>query len=172
MSPSRKPGAHPTDHLPALVRKTGWEWRGGSHFDPEIPLAIEVHLQFWDERTERSARARRGRILDAAQRQALDTPDALAYSALHLLRHLLRGSARACHVYEIAWFLERHSGEAQFWNRWRETARAGIAASGSHRIPIGARVVRLRAGSGGGRGSIQAARARAGMVRGVRLLAA
>jgi MFS family permease len=118
--PVEKPGAHPTDHLPAVVRKTGWEWRGGSHFDPEIPLAIEVHLQFWDERTERLRAQGVDEFWTRRAGPALDTPDALAYSALHLLRHLLRGSVRACHVYEIAWFLERHSGETEFWNRWRE----------------------------------------------------
>jgi MFS family permease len=118
--PVEKPGDHPTDHLPALVRKTGWEYRGGSHFDPEIPLAIEVHLQFWDERTERLRAPSVDEFWERRTGQALDTPDALAYSALHLLRHLLRGSARACNVYEIAWFLERHAADEQFWNRWRE----------------------------------------------------
>ena len=118
--PVEKLGDHPTDHLPALVRKTGWEWRGGSHFDPEIPLAIEVHLQFWDEHTERLRVPGLDEFWTRRSGQALDTPDALAYAALHLLRHVLRGSARPCHVYEIAWFLEHHSGEAQFWNRWRE----------------------------------------------------
>jgi MFS family permease len=118
--PIEKPGAHPIDHLPALVRKTGWEWRGGSYFDPEIPLAIEVHIQFWDERTERLRAPGVDEFWTRRVRQALDTPDALAYAALHLLRHLLRGSVRACHVYEIAWFLERHAGEAALWNRWRE----------------------------------------------------
>jgi len=118
--PIEKPGYHPTDHLPALVRKTGWEWRGGSHFDPEIPLGIEVHLQFWDERTERLRAPGVDQFWTRRNGPALDTPDALAYSALHLLRHLLRGSARACHVYEIAWFLEHHAADEQFWNRWRE----------------------------------------------------
>jgi MFS family permease len=118
--PVEKPGDHPTDHLPSLVRKTGWEWRGGTHFDPECPLGIEVHLQFWDESTERLRAPGVDEFWTRRSGQALDTPDALAYAALHLLRHLLRGSARACNVYEIAWFLERHSGEEQFWNRWRE----------------------------------------------------
>jgi MFS family permease len=118
--PAEKPGSHPTDHLPALFRKTGWEWRGGSHFDPEIPLAIEVHLQFWDERTERLRAPGVDEFWTRRIGSALDTPDALAYATLHLLRHLLRGSARTCHIYEIAWFLEHHSGEAEFWNRWRE----------------------------------------------------
>jgi len=118
--PVEKAGAHPTDHLPALVRKTGWEWRGGSHFDPEIPLAIEIHVQFWDERTELLRPPGLDQFWTRRNAQSLDTADSLAYAALHLLRHLLRGSARPCHVYEIGWFLERHSGEEQFWNRWRE----------------------------------------------------
>src|ERR1039458_10758001 len=37
----------PTDHLPALVRKTGWEFRG-DFFDPEAPLPIEIHFRFWN----------------------------------------------------------------------------------------------------------------------------
>ena len=118
--PIEKPGDHATDHLPALVRKTGWEWRGGSHFDPEIPLAIEVHQQFWDQSTERLRAPGVEEFWTRRTGHALDTADALGYAALHLLRHLLRGSARACNVYEIAWFLDRHSGEEQFWNRWRE----------------------------------------------------
>jgi MFS family permease len=118
--PIEKRGVHPTDHLPSLVRKTGWEYRGGSNFDPETPLGIEVHMQFWDERTERLRAPGVEAFWARRNGLALDTPDALAYSALHLLRHLLRGSARACNVYEIAWFLERHADEAQFWNRWRE----------------------------------------------------
>ncbi len=115
-----KPGAHPTDHLPALVRKTGWEWRGGSHFDPEIPLAIEVHLQFWDDVTERLRAPGVEQFWERRAGHALGTADALAYACLHLLRHMLRGSARACHVYEIAWFLEHHAGDEEFWIRWRE----------------------------------------------------
>ena len=42
----------PTDHLPTLIRKTGWEWRG-DFFDPEIPIAIEIHFRFWNEGLER-----------------------------------------------------------------------------------------------------------------------
>ena len=118
--PVEKPGDHATDHLPTLVRKNGWEWRGGSHFDPDIPLAIEVHLQFWDEATERLRVPGVDLFWTRRNGLALNTPDALAYSALHLLRHLLRGSARACHVYEIAWFLEHHQTDTPFWTSWHE----------------------------------------------------
>lgn len=124
--PMERPGAHPTDHLPALVRKTGWEWHGGSHFDPEIPLAIEVHFQFWDERTERLRAPGVDEFWMRRNCQALDTADALAYTALHLLRHLLRGSARPCQVYEIAWFLEHHAGDVSFWNRWQALHPRGL----------------------------------------------
>ena len=36
------------------------------------------------------------------------------------MRHLLRGSLRLGHVYEIAQFLARRHTEAAFWGRWRE----------------------------------------------------
>src|SRR5580693_9450120 len=42
----------PTDHLPTLIRKTGWRWRG-DYFDPDSPLSIELHFRLWDEDTER-----------------------------------------------------------------------------------------------------------------------
>ena len=117
--PMEEPRSRPTDHLPPLVRKTGWEWRGGSFFDPEIPVAIEIHFQFWDAHTERLPAPAVDEFWNRRQGQALDLADALAYSALHSLRHLLRGSLRACHVYELAWFLERHANDAPFWSRWR-----------------------------------------------------
>ncbi len=117
--PMERAGNHPIDHWPALVRKTGWEWRGGSNFDPDIPLAIEVHFRFWDEQTERVPAPGVDEFWARRCRQSLDLPDALAYSTLHLLRHLLRGSARPCHVYELAWFLERHADDGSFWRRWQ-----------------------------------------------------
>ena len=54
----------PTDHLPALIRKTGWEWRG-DFFDPEIPTAIELHHRFWNSQFARLRRRRDGRVLGA-----------------------------------------------------------------------------------------------------------
>ena len=117
--PVEKPGTHPTDHLPALVLKTGWEFSGGSFFDPQIPLAIEVHHQFWDDRTERLPAPGVEEFWTRRTGHTLDTPDALAYSALHLVRHLFRGSVRACNVYEIAWFLEHHAADEAFWSRWQ-----------------------------------------------------
>jgi hypothetical protein len=86
----------PTDHLPTLIRKTGWQWRG-DYFDPDLPLSIELHFRFWDERTEGFAptgldqfwERRSQRRLDDLCFVALHRADAVGYSALHLLRHLL-----------------------------------------------------------------------------------
>jgi predicted MFS family arabinose efflux permease len=45
--------------------------------------------------------------------------DALAYASLHLLKHVLRGSATPAHVYEIACVLHSHADRDDFWNEWR-----------------------------------------------------
>ncbi|MBZ5593835.1 MAG: MFS transporter [Acidobacteriia bacterium] len=116
-------GQSPADHLPPMIRKTGWQWRG-DFFDPEIPGSIDLHYRFWDPGTE---------LFDAPgvedfwQRRiqqdglpVLDRADRLGYAALHLLRHLLRAGVRLSHVYEIAYFLETQAGDDSFWDAWRE----------------------------------------------------
>jgi hypothetical protein len=123
------PGADefPTDHLPALVRKTGWQWQG-DFFDPEIPISVELHFRLWDEATEGFAAPgiegfwsrRVEQKLDGRSYLALDPADALGYSALHLLRHLLRGEVRASNIYEVAYFLDQNAANDAFWTRWRE----------------------------------------------------
>jgi len=117
----------PTDHLPAMARKTGWQWRG-DYFDPEIPVSIELHFRLWDERTEgfqapgveRFWERRIQRQLGELSFTALDEIDALGYAALHALRHLLRGSLRMAHVYELAWFLDNRATDGPYWQRWRD----------------------------------------------------
>jgi predicted MFS family arabinose efflux permease len=117
----------PLDHLPTMLRKTNWRWRG-DYFDPEIPPSVDVHFRFWDPHTEcfdapgvdkfwprRSAFALNGHRI-----AALSRTDALAYSALHMLRHWFRGSLRPCHVYELAYFLENHAEDDAFWCAWIE----------------------------------------------------
>jgi len=112
------PGPDPrTDHLPTLIRKTGWRWRG-DYFDPDSPLSIELHFRLWDEDTERLRAPGVDNFWARRNGQVLDTADALGYACLHLLRHLLRGSVRTYHVYELAWFLEHHADEREFWSRW------------------------------------------------------
>ena len=115
----------PADHLPPMIRRTGWEWRG-NFFDPEMPLAVEPHFRFWDPGTERLAAPGVGefwtrrvtRMVSGTPLAVLHPADALAYSSLHLLKHLLRGSSRPFHVYELARFLDRRASDEVFWIEW------------------------------------------------------
>lgn len=117
------PGA---DHLPVMIRKTGWTWRG-NYFDPEMPPSLELHYRFWNPDhigfeapgvTEFWAR-RTGDRLNRA--------DSLTYSCLHLLRHLLGGDLKLRHVYELAYFLDRSSRNVEFWMAWRPSRLEAIA---------------------------------------------
>lgn len=116
---------HPIDHLPTMIRKTGWVWRGDL-FDPEMPLSVELHFRLWDDRTERFApkgldcfwERRQDRELEGLRFTALHPADMIAYSALHSLRHLLRGDPRVFHIYELAYMLHLHADDAQFWDIW------------------------------------------------------
>ena len=117
---------HPVDHLPTLIRKTGWEWRG-DHFDPEMPLSLELHFRLWDADTEGFAvpcvedfwQRRQRRTLDELAFTSLAPIDLPGYAAAHALRHLLRGDLRPSHIYEIAYFLE-NTFDAEFWRIWRD----------------------------------------------------
>ena len=119
------PGA---DHLPAMIRKTGWTWRG-DYYDPEMPFSLELHFRFWNLPMMRFEVAdvtefwprRMMRHVNGLEFCTLDPVDGLSYSALHLVRHLLEGDLRLRHVYEIAHFLERSAEDETFWLRWRET---------------------------------------------------
>jgi MFS family permease len=116
----------PTDHLPALIRKTGWEWRG-DFFDPEIPIAVELHFRFWNERLERLRAPgveefwprRVRRQVAGVEMGALCPVDALGFASLHLLKHVVQGSGRASHIYEVARFLDARADDDDFWNAWR-----------------------------------------------------
>jgi len=116
----------PTDHIPALIRKTGWEWRG-DFFDPEMPLAVELHFRFWNGQLERLAVPDTDefwtrRIVGEAAGiplPMLDLPDRLGFASLHVLKHILHASGRPFHVYELACFLNAHAADDAFWRRWQ-----------------------------------------------------
>jgi hypothetical protein len=44
--------------------------------------------------------------------------DAVAYAALHLVKHVLHGDTKPFHVYEIASFLHRHAADEALWTEW------------------------------------------------------
>jgi hypothetical protein len=116
--PYRKTNAPATDHLPTHVRKTGWTWNG-DYYDPDRPPYVEIHFRFWDPATEgfsagdTEAFWTRREVRDSIP--SLSVRDTLSYSALHLVRHLLRGDLKVRHVYELAHFLERSPDS--FWAR-------------------------------------------------------
>ena len=105
------------DHLPAMVRKTGWQWRG-DYFDPDLPPAVEVHFRFWDEETERLPAEGVEQFWDRREGHQLALVDKLGYAALHLTRHLLRGNVKGSHVWELANFLDTHR-DPVFWSEWK-----------------------------------------------------
>jgi MFS family permease len=119
---------HPINHLPTLVRKTGWQWRGGDHFAVDIPLALELHFQLWSEDTEGLGPQGLGEFWDRRQEAevdglhfvALHPADAIGNACLHMLRHLLRGSLRPYHVYELAWLLHHHTADTALWTAWSD----------------------------------------------------
>ena len=173
--PLKEMGNFPTDHLPVMIRKTGWQWRN-DYFDPDIPVSVDLHFRFWDPETEgfdapgvdefpsRMCSRRLGQL----EFHALHAVDALGYHCLHLLRHLLRASLRLSHVYELAFFLETHKENEEFWRQWHEAHTDGLRRLEG----ISFRLAQLWFGCelpplarGGGR---TAANGRAALVRGIR----
>jgi predicted MFS family arabinose efflux permease len=124
---------HPTNHLPTLIRRTGWTWRG-DHFDPEIPISLELHFAVWDAETERFGPAgldrfwerRRARQIDELNFLGFAAEDEIAVASLHLLCHMLRGSLRPSHVYEVAWMLDHSVDDGALWDSWRELHDASL----------------------------------------------
>ncbi len=123
----------PTDHLPALVPKNAWAWRG-DFFDRDIPTPVEIHFRFWNEDLERLPAPgteefwgrRTTRPAAAIELPVLSPADALAFAALHLLKHVLRRSAHPFHVYELACLLESRAADAAFWGEWRTLHAPGL----------------------------------------------
>jgi hypothetical protein len=113
------------DHLPRMIRKTGWKWRE-DYYDPEMPTALELHFQFWNEASEGFGvgdltpfwTRRVVRDVGGMQLPALNRADALSYSTLHLVRHLFQGALQLHHVYEMAHFLDASAFDDAFWREW------------------------------------------------------
>jgi len=125
----------PMDHLPPLIRKTGWR-PGTDYFDPEMPLTVELHFRFWDPETERfhprpgeAFWARRiSERYGSLEFPALSPDDRFSYAAWHLIRHLVRGDLRAYHVYEIAHFLDATATNDEWWSGWSRSRPSGVEA--------------------------------------------
>jgi predicted MFS family arabinose efflux permease len=119
--------SRPVDHLPMMIRKTGWQWRG-DFFDAESPVSLELHFRLWDESTERFEPEglnefwirRQPRELEGLRFTAFHPADEVGYAALHVLRHLLRDGVRPFHIYELAWHLQHSAEDLSFWCDWAQ----------------------------------------------------
>ena len=77
-----------------------------------LPICVGDSTALWKQREVRH--------IGGLAVPTLSVPDGLAYSAMHLVRHLLRGDLQVRHAYEIAHFLERSSADAALWERWEQ----------------------------------------------------
>jgi hypothetical protein len=133
----------PSDHLPPLIRKTGWR-PGGDYYDPDMPMTIELHFRFWDEATEHFAvdshhsfwERRVSREIQGLSVPTLNPADGLSYTTWHLVRHLVRGDVRAYHVYELAHFLQRAADDHKFWRDWREQKSSTLVEAIAFRLAV------------------------------------
>jgi hypothetical protein len=114
-----------TDHLPAMMRKTVWQWRG-DWFDPELPIGVDLHFRFWNAATTRLKLQNLDQFWQRRVRRqqpfcfpALNPVDSLGYAALHVFHHLNMGGLNPYQVYELASFLDANSGNDSFWKLWR-----------------------------------------------------
>jgi hypothetical protein len=116
-----------TDHLPTMIRRTGWRW-SGDYYDPGMPLSVELHHRLWCPEVEgieigelqRFWDRRCVRDIGPLEVPALHPADCLSYCTLHLLRHLFRGDLKLYNIYELAHFLERNASGNEFWSIWRQ----------------------------------------------------
>jgi hypothetical protein len=112
-------------HLAPMIREKDWRWCG-DFYAPDLPLPIELHHRLWDEEMEWIQGPPEGAFwhrrsqfdVDGVTISVLALPDALAFSALHLLMHILHGDLRLQRAWEIAYFLQRHLADDFFWHEW------------------------------------------------------
>lgn len=114
------------DHSPTLIRFREWKWTG-NRFDPEMPLALEVHHCLWNAavslielpETEQFWHRRISRKIGGLSFCSLDPVDHLGYFALHILRELLLGRDVLHHALELATFLHLRADDAALWKHWQ-----------------------------------------------------
>ena len=114
-------------HLPPMARRSHWKWRG-DRFDPEMPIAVELHYELWSEKTEYIALPgfdsfwdrKQSRTFDGREIDVLRDEDLVGFAALHLLLHVIHGELPMQRAWEIANFLHRSAHDSGFWNSWRQ----------------------------------------------------
>ena len=153
------------DHLPTLIRKTDWVWRG-NFFDPDMPLSLELHFCLWNKDTsyfdvegvQKFWERRVTRQIEDLSFSGLAEFDNLGYTALHVLRNILAGGWVVHHMYELARFLHTRAGDEEFWQSWAELHDDSLRSLEAISILPRCFVVRLRNIASGAGGVRQASR--------------
>ena len=114
-----------TDHLPIMIRSSGWKWKGNL-YDPEIPAHVEIHHQLWGRDRARFGpftddfwRRRSTRQVEDLTFPTLNWVDTLSFAALQVLRDLLNHGLSTHKVYELARFLHMNANDPVFWRDWK-----------------------------------------------------
>jgi hypothetical protein len=116
------------DHLPPFVRAGDWQWRG-NHFDPDMPLSIELHFVLWNSRVARFSLPEVDlfcdrhitRTIEDMAFPSLNPVDYLGYFTLHILRDIFAGGSALNLMYELSVFLHHHADDDAFWKEWQQT---------------------------------------------------
>jgi hypothetical protein len=114
-----------SDHPPTRIRVREWKW-SGNRFDPEVPLAIEMHTCMWNTQVSLISlpevddfwKRRINRRLGNLSFCSLDPIDHLCYFGLHVLRDTFKGDRIIHHALELANFLNRRAHDSVFWREW------------------------------------------------------
>jgi len=122
----RVAGESPGRHLAPMVRERDWQWTG-NYFAADLPIAVELHFELWDEAAEFIAAPGTDdfwnrRVLtafDGRRLPVLAPPDALGFACLHSLMHILHGDLRLQRAWEIAHFLHERANDGEFWGVWQ-----------------------------------------------------
>jgi MFS family permease len=109
-----------------LVPPNSWVWQG-NNFDPDIPISFELHFSWWDSFTtriyaeglEKFWSRRKLREIDGIRFAALAPVDNLGYTAINLLRTVLKGFPPPEQLYSLSRFLHLSADDEGFWKRWR-----------------------------------------------------
>ena len=116
-------------HLDPMIREASWKWTG-DYFAPDLPIPVDLHYKLWDETMEHIAGPSEAEIWqrrspvamrDGQLVSQLGLADALAFASLHVLMHLLHGDLRLQRAWELAFFLQKHSDNDEFWSGWKRS---------------------------------------------------
>jgi len=113
-------------HLAPMIREKEWHW-SGNFYAPDLPLPVDLHYRLWNAEMECMEGPPEAAFWDrrsdfdfeGERISVLALPDAVAFSTLHLLMHILHGDLRLQRAWEIAYFLHRRFSDNSFWQEWK-----------------------------------------------------